>query len=575
VNSLKKFIPKVAALLALALLLAAGCADTPEDPDTNIRPDTFISSYNIDTSPDSASFYYVNFYWRASDRDGRAIAYRYWVDTGDSTETFDTNVAVRLEFPNSTTTYTFYVQAKDNSDEWDATPASRFIDITDTRDITDPAFLPSTAGVTVPPNGASTSRGVPFAISGTDVDGIVTDFQWALDDPTSWTSVTPDVIDVSSSVGTITLGPDTLTLGPHIVYFRAVDNMGNVDPSPLSVSINVEAGFAPELALSVRDGDPFVVPHTTPILDTLEITYTATVDFYYGAISSYYVSTSTGVNDTTTDASITLTDLSDGSYWIKVTANDVGGNSTADSVNFNVVALQPDQGILGINGVDWPTYSRAPAFWSNAVPFGEAPNWKWWDLFLAPPGGGRPFGDSLLGTGSVPTWMFSTTYFSAIAWMGNNYSGDQDFWIERQDEIMAYLNMGGHLILAARYGETWFLDADENPWDELNTYAGVDPDGWQRAPSGGWTLVAVADSLTDVDRLASQSLCDWATITGANTTRLYKPSDTDYDSYAAGFIAEPAGSGKFVFIAGREYRWDRDEFKANLDVIYRLYLGVY
>jgi type IV pilus biogenesis protein CpaD/CtpE len=111
VNFLEKSIPKVLAVLALALLLAAGCAETPKDPDPNIKPDTFITTYNIDTAPDSATFYYVSVYWRGTDTDGETVAYRYWVDNGDTTETTDPSVRVRMDFPNSTTTYTFYVES--------------------------------------------------------------------------------------------------------------------------------------------------------------------------------------------------------------------------------------------------------------------------------------------------------------------------------------------------------------------------------------------------------------------------------------------------------------------------------
>ncbi len=569
-NSLKKFISEVAALLALALLLAAGCADTPKDPDTNNEPNTSITSYIIDTAPDSATFYNVTVNWRWSDKDGEAVAFRYWVDTGDTTETYDTNAIVRLDFPNSTTTYTFYVQAKDNSNDWDATAASRVIDITETRDITDPAFMPSTAGITVPPNGASTSRGVPFAISGTDVDGIVTDFQWAVDDPTSWTTVTPDIVDVSSSAGVITLGPATLTLGTHIVYFRSLDNMANVDPSPLSISINVEAGYAPEVVLSVADGQSFIVPYTAPTLEDFTVTVTATVDFYYGQIDSFVVSTSEGASFTSTETEIVLGDLGSGDYWVDITAWDAGENSTATGqVSFSILELAADNGVLCVNGIDWGTYgSDADDIWESGVPWGNRTNFKTWDLFDTSPLYSDPdFGDNLLGKGGgVPAWMLDTDFFEAISWFGNNFSGDQAHWSALEDEIIAYLEMGGNILLPVRYGSTWF-------WDELNTYCGVDPDAWNESPAAD-ILTAKVGTLADINAETGQSL--WHIPMTSGNLWIYEAA-TAAPGMHAGFITLPngdGGGGAFCYIAGRSYRWETADMKAAVDVILNTYFGV-
>lgn len=562
---------KVAGLLALALLLAAGCAETPEDPDSNIMPNTFISSYTIDTAPDSASYYYVSVYWRSSDIDGEALAYRYWVGSGDSTVTQETSARIRLNFPDNTTTYTFYVQAQDNSNEWDDTPASRVIDITETRDITDPDFLPNTIAVTVPPNGASTSQGVPFAISGTDVDGVVTDFQWALDDPTSWTTVAPDIADVSASAVVITLGPSVLDLGPHTVYLRALDNMGNVDPSPLSVSINVEAGYEPELALSVADGQIFIVPYTAPTMEGFTVTATATVDFYYGQVDSFVVSTSEGASFTSTDPEILLGDLSAGDYWVDVTVYDAAGSSTpSGQTNFTISELGPDNGILCVNGVDWPTYGQAPPMWEDGVPWGNRTHFKTWDLFdTSPIYEGTDFGDSLLGKGSgVPAWMLDTDFFEAISWFGNNYSGDFAYWEDVETELMAYLEMGGNILLPVRYGEDWFFD-------ELAAYCGIVDGSWING-AGADFLTAKVGTLTDILVETDQSLWDIPMTDNPDNLWIYEAA-TAAPGLHAGFITMPngeGGGGAFCYIAGRSYRWDNPSLKANVDVILNTYFGV-
>jgi hypothetical protein len=570
VNFLEKSIPKVLAVLALALLLAAGCAETPKDPDSNRKPDTFITTYNIDTAPDSATFYYVSVYWRGTDTDGETVAYRYWVGNGDTTETMDPSVRIRMDFPNSTTTYTFYVESKDNSNEWDESAASTVIDMNDVRDVTQ--YKPNTVGVSVPPDGASTSQGVPFAISGTDVDGVVTEFEWALDDPSTWTTVTPDIITVSSSAVTIVLRPSDLAFGPHIVYMRAIDNMGNVDPSPLTISILVEPGYAPEVSLSVADGQDFIVPYTSPILEDFTVTVTATVDFYYGKVDSFVVSTSEGASFTTTEPDIVLGDLGSGAYWVDVTVWDASDTSVATGqVNFTISELGPDNGILCVNGISWGDYgSDAEDVWTNGVPWGNRTNYKTWDLFdTSPLYSGSDFGDSLLGKGQgVPAWMLDTDFFDAISWFGNNYGGDFASWEDLETDIIAYLEMGGNILLPVRYGADWFFD-------DLATYCGIVDGAWIVGADPDF-LTAKVGTLTDIAAESDQSYWDIPMTNSPDNLWIYEAA-TAAPGMHAGFITMPngeAGGGAFCFIAGRSYRWDTDDLKANVDVILNTYFGV-
>lgn len=570
-NLLKNPVLKVVGLLALASIFFAGCSEDPTDPGKNATPETSITTYAINTAPDTVAIFSVTVYWRASDPDGRPEYYRYWVTSGNTTvisqlETFETSATVQLDFENPDTSYTFNVQAKDSQNEWDPTPAQMNIAINVVRDVT--GYPPRTEALTVPPNGATTSRGVPFVVNGVDVDGYVSDFDWAVDDTADWTSV-PATYVLPGGVSTLqlNLGPSALSLGPHTIFFRAVDVWGNVDPSPMSVSINAVAGFAPELTLSVKEDESFVVPFTEPTIELLTINFNTTVDFYYGAIRDYYIVTSTGINDTTTDAFIEMPNVGGGDYWIEVTANDIGGNSTVVTVNFSVVVLNAHQGILGINGIDWATYgSQAANVWINAVPFGNFPHFKWWDLFLIPPGGGRPYADSVLGSGAPPAWMFDTLFFSAVAWFGNEFSGDEVFWLNFADDgtIMNYLNNGGNLILATRFAHDFFFP-------ELDAFAGTNPDNWVISANPA-SAVAVGDSLTNISRIGSHSFTDIPAISGSTSRVLYE--DAANPGYALGLIAEPAGAGKFFFLAGRGYRWTNADLKANLDVIYRHYCGM-
>jgi hypothetical protein len=359
VNLFKIPLVKVTGLLALALLLVAGCTETPDEPDANIAPDTFITSYNIGISPDSGSYYATTVYWRSSDPDGVALRYHYRLlddggtqifphpDSGEYITTFETSVIMSLEFPTGAEMYTFYVRTEDNNGRMDPTPAGIDIAITTVRSLDE--FEPNTMAISVPPNGASTSRGVPFAIGGNDVDGIVTSFEWAVDDisnDTMWTAVTPDDISVSSSSAVIELTSSDLTFGPHVVYFRAVDNFGNVDSSPLSVAIVCDPGYEPEVSVSVSDGFNFVVPFTEPTIDSLEIEITAIMDYYFGGLDHFNIVTSVGDTLNISDYSFMMTDLSSGSYWFTVTAFDLAGNSASITTNFGVVELAAGDGVL-------------------------------------------------------------------------------------------------------------------------------------------------------------------------------------------------------------------------------------
>jgi len=574
VNSFKTPIMKVTGLLALALLLAFGCAETPKDPDANRVPDTFITSYGINMAPDSSTYYNVTVYWRGSDFDGEPATYRYWVGTGDSTEISETRATVALSFPDISTTYDFYVQTKDNVNGWDPTPANVTIDMTDVRDVTDPTFLPNTLGLTIPPDGASTSQAIPFAISGTDVDGIVPAFEWAVDDPTSWTEVAPDVITVTSSIVEILLGPSDLSLGAHTIYFRALDNMGNVDPSPLTVSLICEAGYAPELSVSISDGQSFIVPFTDPSLPDFTISFVGTVDFYYGKVDSFVVSTSEGQNLNTTENEINLGDLGSGAYWVDVTVYDAAGSSTSSGhINFTIVELPAGDGLLCINGVDWPTYGgEASNLWSTGVPWGNRTHYKTWDLFdTSPIYSGTDFGDSLLGKGSAPpTWMIDTTFFDAVVWVWNYFSGDNAYWLnsDMQTAIMAYLESGGNVWIGGRYGG-WIFD--DPTATELYDYCQISGYTEGMNPTSG---VAVHDSVSDMSRNGSHSLTHVVTTSHANAVQLY---ETDTADPGLGWVVLPngaGGGGAVCYIGGRVYRWTNADLKANMDVILRYFFGI-
>jgi len=580
---------KIIGLVLLASLLVVNCAEEGEKPQANVPPTAFITGYQMSVAPGSGYNYPVTVYWGANDPDGYIIQYRWRIFDGEGDSIWagtnnlsrwqtisDVNTTVNLDFPNLGQSYLFHVSAQDNIREWSATPA----EITITRTGVVGFNYPPNTIIEEPPNGALTGPGIRVVVRGEDIDGVMDTIEYQVDDDTSWTKAAANVIAGSGVV--LVRG---LSGGAHTIKFRAHDNFGAVDPSPASVSVVVDTTLAPELAISVRAGDKYVVPYTNPELEELIVTLNATVDFYYSFIDSFRISSSTGASiryinliDTfyviagsetlnVAAGTVPLTNVEVGEQWIEVIAYDIGGNSTTtDTVDFEVIEVPAGDGVLCVNGIDWATYgSQAVNIWNNGVPWGNRTHYKWWDLFVVPPGGGRPHPDSLLGFGTPPEWLFDTLFFDAVIWFGNNYSGDLAYWEDLEPTILAYLNSGGNVLLATRMGSSFF-------GDDLSAYAHVS--SWTTG-ANPTSLVAIADSLTNITRIGSQSLTDIPTTDGhSSVTVLYNPNT---GTTHAGFIVMPngiAGGGEFCFIAGRNYRWTNSLLKSNIDVILRYYMGI-
>jgi fibronectin type 3 domain-containing protein len=220
------------------------------------------------------------------------------------------------------------------------------------------------------------------------------------------------------------------------------------------------------------------------------------------------------------------------------------------------------EGILVVNGIDWPTYPEAIAFYENNTLTGIFP-YYFWDLFDS-----TPFyifdPDIILGQGELPEFLFNA--FQTIIWAGNRYAGDFDHWENNLNIIIDFLTSGGYLVLPTRHGHYFFNS-------ELTYFAGIDSTSWLTGMYPN-ELISTHPDLTDISSIASQSFCNFTMITGPYTTRLWKPDDANYDDYAAGFIAEPPGQGKFVYIAGRSYRWNRGDLRYNMEVILGQFFGM-
>jgi hypothetical protein len=580
---------KIFGLVVLSLLLAVYCAEKGTEPNTNVPPDTFIDGFKIELAPDSATYYNTTVFWRGSDPDGAIYWYDWRIisDTGDSLylyeiekneegdsigvdttnistwqSTADLLVTLRSDFPAFDKAYIFEVKAQDNDRDDDPTPAIDTIAVSRYRGFN---YAPDTRIVTGPHNGATTGRGIHFIIQGEDIDGAVDSMEYKLDTDTEWTCVATDI-----TTSSLTINVRNIPVGARTISFRAIDNFRKTDPSPVSVSVVVDSTLEPELVLSIKNDQAFIVPYTEPELD-LTVSFIATVDFYYSAIDSFIVITSEGDTINTTETEITFEGLISGSYWVDVTAYDIGGNSTpTGQVNFSIVELAAGDGVLCVNGVDWESYgSEAVNLWANGVPWGNREHFKCWDLFdTSPLGDGTDFGDSLLGTGAPPTWMLDTTFFDAVVWMWNLYSGDDAYWLDEdlQAAVMSYLEMGGNLLIAGRFGHYIFYDASE----DFFNYCQIT--GYTDALSPA-SAVAVHDSMSDMSG-AGLSYTEVVTTGHANALQLFETND---GQAGLGWVIVPngtGGGGAVCYIGGRNYRWTNADLKANIDVILRYFFGI-
>ena len=554
-NSLKKIFPKVAALLALAFLLAAGCADTPKDPDTNIMPNTSITSYIIDTAPDSATFYNVTVNWGWSDADGEAVAYRYWVGTGDSTDTYDTYAIVRLDFPNNTTTYTFYVQAKDNSNDWDDTPASRVIDITETRDPS--LYRPETAFIEGPADGGLASPGIHVVFGGQDVDGVVLSYQYKLDTDTDWSSIDNDL-----TTGSVALDITGMSLGSRSLAVRAVDNFGQVDASPAEVSFIVVDYLRPDLEITsgLIANAFFFLPSGGTETD-VQTGWEGNAAWYYSTLQyRFAVDDSSTWSEWQDDNSALVTGLELGSHVFYLEAKDLGENSTIVTSDLAIGTFVGDMGLIVVNGIHFSSYEdEAWDFYNNVDPVGTF-SADFWDAFSGQDYSNTP-GLSPIGTGVMPGNTLAN--YSSMAMIMNGYQGDGEVFNAMLPLIMSYLNAGGNVYLTVRYAED-FLKGDLRAYAQAS-FAST---GVNITASG---LVAAVAGLVDQPGASLSGTSLLNTPTSGDVTVLF--TAPDFDDEVGGILTEPEGTGKFVYTAGRPYRFDNTAFKTNYDYIMTNFFG--
>ena len=215
-------------------------------------------------------------------------------------------------------------------------------------------------------------------------------------------------------------------------------------------------------------------------------------------------------------------------------------------------------GILLVNGVDWSTYGSDIILMYEERALTGYFDYQFWDLFTVAPPGGRPHPETVIGEGPPQEVLFDA--FQTIIWVGNTYAGDFEHWENNQDNIMNFLNTGGNMILPVRYGEDWFFE-------DLANYCGIVADSWEHP--GADDLRAKHDSLTNISAFRSQSLWEIPMTNNPDNLWIYEAAHVVPGGHA-GFITMPngaGGGGAFCYIAGRSYRWNRDDLRSNFEII--------
>jgi hypothetical protein len=568
---------KIIGLMLLALLLVISCAKKGEKPQANLPPDTIVSGFQIATAPSLADKYSTTVYWRSSDPDGSVADYRWRVigNDGDSVmadtlnlsrwqSISDVTVTIELAFPNLERTYSFEVAARDNSHVWDPTPAVAIL----AKDrITGLNYPPNTEILSGPSDGGITAAGVHFQIQGFDIDGVMDSLDYKLDTTTAWTRVGADI-----NSGTASLDIVGLDLGAHTAIFRAVDNFGAVDPSPISVSFVVVDTLLPYL--TVTGGalpDAFYYLPAGGTTANLATGWHGDATWYSSTLLYRYAVDDTATwSEWDTATSVTLTGLTAESHVFYVEAKDLADHITLFATNFRIGPFIADRGILVVNGVDWASYAaQATAMYTAHAPWGNRPNVDFWDLFSGDEGYYPPVIDSLgaLGTGIIPgdtLGHYSTMVMMMNSYSGGSYSSDLEVFNSMRPLILSYLQAGGNIVMGTRYGQNFI--------DTTSTLYGYTHIRFNEIGANPVGLVAAVDGLVDQPAIASQTLTDLLAIpSNPEVTTLFTVAAFPHS--VGGVIVEPATGGKFAFIAGRCYRFDNAAMAANYDYILSHYMG--
>jgi Peptidase family M1 domain/Peptidase M1 N-terminal domain/FlgD Ig-like domain len=228
-----------------------------------------------------------------------------------------------------------------------------------------------------------------------------------------------------------------------------------------------------------------------------------------------------------------------------------------------------ERGILVVNGVQWSSYgTEITTAYADSIFWGSLPI-SFWDVFPAPAGGYPSNLPQPLGHGSVPPDTLK--HFSAVVWVGNNYSGDLAAWYAAP--IMSYLEAGGNVLLLTRMGQDFL-------YESLRDYLGIE---WAEAKENTTgRATSVYTGLVDMAKLGTQSynaVFDTSQV-GPESRVLFVQNTLFPTPRGLGVWRDPSqggtvrhDGGQCVFISGRPYRYNHAAMRSNCEYILRHIFG--
>lgn len=245
------------------------------------------------------------------------------------------------------------------------------------------------------------------------------------------------------------------------------------------------------------------------------------------------------------------------SYDVKLRVSDGTNQHTRILKNFITVA-GASSNILVVNGIDYSNATYIPEmtnFYNSSACFGNH-QVDVWDLF-----GDQGFNYSAnskilkthLYNRSIPNSILNL--YDKVIWIGNNYSGDLQFF--NPSQVLQYVQNGKNFLLATRMA-SFFFNSD------LYNYCGI------LQISGDMqinTALALDDSLVSMTSNSANTLTHYVRLdTSSKAIPIF--DDDPGTQWIAGFrMKKNQNDGAFIFIAGRPYRYNNAASSANYNYI--------
>ncbi|RMF59430.1 MAG: hypothetical protein D6743_16350, partial [Calditrichaeota bacterium] len=427
--------------LFLLLLFVWTCGKGPTQPGkTNDPPDTMITQKALKKVPlgtDSTgavtnlNLFVYTIEYTGVDLDGRVDSFQVRINDGPwSAFTTKTISSDTLEFDSQNSLNTVSVRAKDDRGAVDPTPATAEFRLTEIQANT----RPNTAFEVGPPDGATTSPGVQFVVTGADPDGQVVQFRYSLDGGDEMTIPADDqgkaVIEFSQMKGNL------LPLGNHTISVQAIDNLGAADDSPETRSFFVQTGFGPIIRFQAgpADGGGWFSNVDVAFAFSVELShYNGTL---FGFSWSFDDSSAAGFSPFSTDGFATIegSKVTAGDHFFILRAKDIAGNLAQKTIRFAAAAASLDQGILIIDDCNFSENETLEAIFAAS----GHPVARYWD-FDGDPANGHPKDDLSIWTPGELGKYSSVVIFtdnSPTAWANEILLG-------------AYVKAGGNLWLTS------------------------------------------------------------------------------------------------------------------------------